>query len=124
MKDSDNLGSFMTQSGDLLREYLDTRLEIYRLLGIRSFARSAGFLLWIVIAIFLLFLILIFAGLVTGFWLSGLTGSYVLGFGISCLILVVLFVLLALLRKVLFVNPIIRSLLRKSLHETEKHPED
>jgi hypothetical protein len=59
-------------------------------------------------------LLAIFLELVTGFWLSAVTGSYTRGFGLATLIIVVVILLLAALRKVLFVNPIIRAIIRKT----------
>ena len=42
MDQPDNLGSFFAENKTLLKEYLETRLEIYRLQSLRLFARSAG----------------------------------------------------------------------------------
>src|SRR5258708_40015408 len=104
MSDTENLGSFFKENKNHLKDYLDTRLDILRLKLIRVFSKSAGYFIWIIISLFLLWLFIIFLGLVTGFWLSSLTGSYTIGFGITALILLVLIIVLALLRKALFVN--------------------
>ena len=111
---SENLGSFFSENARLLREYAEARVEIMRLKILRAAARSAGTFLWIIISLFLVFLVIIFAGLVMGFWLSSVTGSYITGFGITTLLLVLLLVLLALFRKVLFINPFIRLFIRRS----------
>lgn len=113
MTGTENLGSFFKENKKLAREYLDTRMEIYKLKLVRIFSKSAGYFFWIVISLFLLFLFVIFLGLVTGFWLSDLTGSYAKGFGLTTLIILVVVVVLALLRKTLFVNPIIRSIINR-----------
>ncbi len=83
-----------------------------------------GLLAWMVIAAFIAFLVLIFAGLVLGFWLSDLTQSYVKGFGITTIILIVLFVVIALLREKLFVNPIIRSIIIRAREEVKMGKSD
>ena len=115
----ENLGSFFKENARLFREYAETRVEIMRLKLLRTAARSAGTFLWILISLFLIFLVFIFAGLVLGFWLSSVTGSYVTGFGITTLMLVLILVLLALFRKALFINPFIRMFIRTGTHDEE-----
>jgi len=114
MSQTDNLGSFFKDSKPLLKEYIEARLELYRLQAIRIVSQSAGYLVWILISLFLLFLIMIFSGIVLGCWLSILMDSYVLGFGTTTLLLVVIFVLLAIFRKKLFVHPVIQAIIRKT----------
>ena len=114
MGQTDNLGSFFKENKPLLKEYLETRMEIFRLLSIRIISQSAGWLVWILISMFLLFLIMIFSGIVLGCWLSGLTHSYVKGFGLTTLIFILIFTVLALFRKRLFVNPLTESIIRKT----------
>jgi hypothetical protein len=118
----ENLGSFFKENARLVKEYVETRLEVYRLRMIRLAARSAGFLIWFVISLFLVFLLIIFSGIVLSLWLSDITGSYIAGFGITTLILFILILLLTAFRKALFINPIIRSFIRKQ--EEEKNEEN
>ncbi|HEY6504803.1 MAG TPA: hypothetical protein VIZ28_12560 [Chitinophagaceae bacterium] len=119
MSEPENIGSFFKENKKLVKDYFDTRLEIYKLKMIRLFSRAAGRLIWLVISLFLLFLFIIFCGLVTGFWLSELTGSYVKGFGITTLIILFLIILVTLLRNQLFVNPIIRTIIRSTADDKE-----
>ena len=120
MNQPDNLGSFIRENKPLFKEYIETRLEIYRLQALRLVSTSAGYLVWILISLFLFFLILIFSGIVLGCWLSGLTHSYTTGFGLTTLILVVIFGLLGLFRKSLFVNPLTQSILRRASEGNEE----
>lgn len=112
MRTNEDFGSFYDDSKNLLQDYVETRLEIIRLQGIRVASKAIGYLAWILLSLFFLLLIFIFTGLVIGFWFSSLTGSYVIGFGIATLILALVVVLLAIFRKALFVNPIIRNFIR------------
>ena len=114
----DNLGEFLNENKNLAKEYVETRVEIYKLRFIRSFARITGSLVWILISLFLFSLLAIFIGLVTGFWLSQLTGSYIKGFGLTILIMVIIIILLTALRKILFINPIIKICVRKMYDES------
>lgn len=117
MNQPDNLGDFFRENKELLKGYVETKSEIFRLQAIRIFSKSMGMLAWMVIAAFIAFLILIFAGLVLGFWLSDLTQSYVKGFGITTIILILLFILIAVFREKLFVNPIIKNIIIRAREE-------
>jgi hypothetical protein len=120
MPETEDLGSFLKENKKLAKDYLDTRLEIYRLQAIRSFSKFSGYLLWLVISVILLSLFIVFAGLVAGFRLSEATGSYTKGFGLTTLLILVLIILIALLRRVLFINPIIRTIINRAGEETTK----
>jgi uncharacterized membrane protein len=120
----DNLGSFISENKAVLKEYLETRMEIYRLQSLRIFSKSAGYFAWILVSLFLVILIVIFGGLMLGYWFSSMLGSYVKGFGLMTLLLVVLFVLLTLFRKSLFVDPVVQSIIQKSREEEEEAASD
>jgi len=116
---SEDLGSFFRENTRLLREYAEARIELLKLKMLRGAARSAGTFLWIILSLFLVFLLIIFAGLVLGFWLSARTGSYTEGFGITTLILLLLLVLIAVFRRVLFIDPFIRLFIRRGAADDE-----
>lgn len=119
MADTETFSSFLKENKKLVRDYIDTRIEIYRLQFIRGFSRSAGYLLWVVISLVLAALFIVFAGIVTGFWLSEVTGSYVKGFGLTTLLILVVILIVALFRKQLFINPIIRTIISHSIEKQE-----
>jgi hypothetical protein len=113
----DNLGSFFSENKALLKEYMETRMEIYRLQSLRIFSISAGYFAWIIVSLFLVFLILLFGGVVIGFWFSGMLHSYLKGFALITGLLLLIFILLAVFRKSLFVNPVIQLVIQKSREE-------
>jgi hypothetical protein len=119
MRSKDSFHSFFQENKDLAKDYVNLRLEIYRLNLIRSFSRSAGYLIWVIISIVLLALFIVFAGIVTGLWLSELMGGYLEGFGWTTLLIVAVTGILALFRKRLFINPIIRTLIRHAASKKE-----
>ena len=119
MAKPDNVASFIHENKNLLKEYLETRYEIYRLKAMRSASKTAGYLAWIIISLFLLFLVIIFGGMTLAYWLSGLFDSMVMGFGLTAIIILAVFVLLALLRNQLFINPVIRSIISRSNDDDE-----
>lgn len=120
MPDPENLGSFIRENKSLASDYVESRIEIFRLKMIRSFSKLAGQFIWVIISLFLFSLLAIFLGLVTGFWLSEITGSFTRGFGLTALILLVMILLIAALRKYLFINPIIRIIIRKTSEDREQ----
>jgi|GEM_PF-277044 len=117
MSQADNLGSFFAENKTLLKEYLETRLEIYRLQTLRMFARSAGLFVWLLLSLFLLFLFLLFGGMMVAFWFSGLLHSQVKGFGLVAGLILLLFILLTIFRRVLFVDPVIQIVIQKTQEE-------
>ncbi len=124
MTKSDNLDSFFKENKRLLREYLEIRAEVYRLRFIRVFSKLAANFIWMIISMFLIALLLIFLGLVTGFYFSEVTGSYSKGFGIATIILILVIFLISMLRKVLFVNPVIRAVIRRTGERSVDEYED
>jgi hypothetical protein len=114
----ENLGSFFKENSKLAKEYFETQMQIYRLKAVKLISKSAGYLIWIIISLFLLFLFMIFLGTIIGLWLSNITGSYIEGFGITTLALLVIIIILALLRKTLFVTPIIKTFIHHSEEST------
>ena len=124
MPDTETFSSFLRENKKLIREYIDTRLEIYRLKLTRAFSRSAGYLLWVMISLVLVSLFIVFAGIVTGLWLSEITGSYVKGFGLTTLLILLVIIVVALLRKQLFINPIIRTIINHAMKEQENPEKD
>ena len=120
MDQPDNLGGFFAENKTLLKEYLETRMEIYRLQSLRLFAKSAGLFAWVLLSLFLAFLFLLFGGMMVAFWFSDMFHSQVKGFGLVTLLIVLIFVLMAVFRKALFVDPVIQSVIQKSKEEEEE----
>lgn len=120
MATQDSFGSYFKEGKDLLQDYVETRLELYRLQGIRAVSKTAGYLIWLILAIFMIWMIGLFAALVFAFWMSELTGSMVYGFGITLGIIIIKVLLIRALRRQLFVDPIIRKIIRKLQEAEEK----
>jgi hypothetical protein len=120
MSQPDNLGGFFAENKKLLKEYLETRLEIYRLQSLRLFAKSAGYFAWILISLFLAFLFLLFGGMMVAFWFAAIFHSNVMGFGLVTLLILMIFILIAIFRKRIFVDPVIHSVIQRSREEGEE----
>jgi hypothetical protein len=114
MSQPQNIGSFIAENKDLVKEYLDTRMEIYRLQSTRVVAKSAGMIAWIFLSLLLGFLFLLFGGLMLAYWFAGIFNSIVKGFGLVALLILIVFVLIAAFRRALFVDPVIQAIIQKS----------
>lgn len=123
MTETKNFRDFFTENKNLIKDYIDLKLSILRLKGVHFLARAAGNLLWIIISLVMISWLVVFAGITMGLWLSKLTGSYIMGFGYTTLVFLILISLLALFRKPLFINPIIR-LMAKEADNTSDEPTD
>ena len=118
-EENKNLFDFLQENRKLLQDYAELRIEIFRLQVVRTTSKISGLIIWLIISIFLLFLILIFGGITLGFWLSSILNSNVAGFGLTTLIMLLIVILLAIFRKQLFINPVIRVLIQQYAHEDE-----
>lgn len=124
MSQSDNLNSFFSRNKVILKDYVTTNIELLRLRAIRVASKSVGTLVFIMVAMFFVFIILFFAGLVLGLWLSEKTGSYVSGFGYATLILMGLLLCIFLMRNILFINPVLSTVLDKLQEDPEGEADD
>ena len=120
MSEKDTFGTFFSESARLAREWVDDRARLYKLKGLRTFSRSAAYLVRVLITVVLVFFFLLFLGITSGFWLSELTGSYVKGFGLVTAVILFVATLLFLFKKTLFVDPIIRNIIRRTASGEKK----
>ena len=113
MEKEQDIWEFIQENKLLLQEYLEVRVSIFKLELIRTTSSIGGILAWIIISLFMFFLVLLFAGITLGIWLSGLMDSYVAGFGTTTLLFLLIMLLLTVFRKKLFIHPIVRILVRQ-----------
>ncbi len=105
--------------GSLLRSFVNGKIRLIRLQLLRAVATTAGQAASLLIALFIFFLFALFAALTLAFWLSQLAGSYVTGFGATALLVLLVFMLLFVMRKRLFIDPVIRAIIRAQ-HDPEE----
>src|SRR5688500_2377526 len=118
--EKETLGTFFSSVKEHSETWFGAKARIYKLKGIRLFSKIAGNFTWLLISLFLFILFSVFIGLTLGFWLSNYTGSYVFGFGIVTLLILLKIFLLAAFRKKLFINPVIRIMIKKAYSEFEE----
>jgi FtsH-binding integral membrane protein len=120
MESEQTILEFILDNKKTLQEYVEVRIQIFKLELLRTNAKIASIIIWLIISIFMLFLIFIFAGLTIGFWLSELLHSNAAGFGLTTVFIILVALSLTLFRKVFFIDPVIRILLKQYSNEENK----
>lgn len=121
MQTQNSAGSFFADTRKLIKDYIDIRVRIIQLRATRLFAKAAGNIAWMLVLLFMVFLLCIFIGLTMGFYLSSVTGSYTAGFGFTTLFILLLVLLLVMLRKRLFIDPIIKTVIKSLNDKKDDH---
>jgi hypothetical protein len=120
MENTPGIWQFLEENKKTLQEYVELKIELFNLKFIRKSSSIGGIIIWLVILAFLTLLILFFSGITLGLWLSSIFNNYVLGFAATTGILIVITFVLILARKQLFINPIIRIMVREQTREHEE----
>lgn len=108
MSQNDNFKGFYQENKALVKEYIDLRMKLLRLQGIRLASRTLATLALILILSILFLFVLIFLGLSLSGWLAILTGSVIAGHLLTAGIYLLFMFLVVWLRKPLLINPLIR----------------
>ncbi len=115
-----DLTDFFQKNKILLREYLDVRLELLRLQGVKFLSKTAGLFTWLMVILFLVFFILLFLGMMFAWWIAELTKSNITGFACAAGVFAVLLIICIVMRKNLFQKPIARLIIKEVLDESEE----
>ncbi|HEX8277890.1 MAG TPA: phage holin family protein [Segetibacter sp.] len=90
---------FFVEVKDLVQEYVDDRLMLFRLQATEKAARASSVVFITVAVAFLSFILLMIVTFIAGYYLSVAVNSFPLGFAILALVYVLLIVLLIYLHK-------------------------
>ena len=120
MENTPDIWQFLESNKKTIQEYVELKIEIFSLKFIKKSSTIGAVLIWIMILAFFGLLILFFAGMTISFWLSKVYDSNLIGFGITTGILVFFTLILILLRKQLFINPIIRIIVKEQTKDNEE----
>jgi hypothetical protein len=124
MYDKDKFSTFYRENKDLLKEYIEIRMDLIRLQGIRMLSRSFSLVMVGLIVILLSLFILFFLGIAFAWWIADLTGSNVVGFVSAAGLFTFLLILTIIFRRPLFQNPMIRLFINESIPENEEEEPD
>ncbi|MGH2642588.1 MAG: hypothetical protein ACRDE2_01450 [Chitinophagaceae bacterium] len=119
----DNFKDYFTESKNVISNYLEARWKFTRLQVAGKLAHALGVFLAIIIAAMIGFFVVMFLGLLLAFWISDLSGSHTLGFGISALIFIILFIFVLIFRRRLIQIPMANILIRELAEEIDETEE-
>lgn len=115
----DNFRDYLSGTKDLLKDYLEARMELTRLQAVEKLSRALGLFFTLILAFLLFFFVIIFLGMVLAYWIAG-HNSFTLGFAVTTLVFVVLLGMVLLFRKKLIERPLANLLIRELNEEMEE----
>lgn len=124
MTDKETFSGFIRENRALLKEYLELRMDLFKLQGVRMISRSFSVLVVAVIVALMGLFVLLFLGIAFAWWIAGLTGSNIIGFASAGGLFMLLLILVIVLRRPLFQNPLIRLFIEESVSDPEDRDDD
>ena len=120
MQKEPTIWDFLEENKKSLNEYIELRIQIFSLQFTRKVSTISGLIIWILVLLGCFFLLLSFACVTLGFWLSSIFNSYIIGFGYTTGIIAAITLIFFLARKRLFINPIIRLIIKEQTSNHEQ----
>lgn len=114
-----DFAEFLKKNKTLLKEYIEVRLDLFRLQGVKLLSKSIGLFIWLTIVLFLVFFTLMFLGMVFAWWIADISGSNIIGFASAAGVFVLLLTIVVVFRKRLFQEPVSRLIIRETLDQDE-----
>jgi hypothetical protein len=116
----DNFSNYFNQTGKVAKEYLETRLDLIKLQAAGKLSKALGLFFSLTMAFLLFFFVIVFLGMVVGFWIGEKTGSFTIGFSCAAGLFVLLFLIILFFRKALIQGPLSRLLIAELVEEIEE----
>jgi hypothetical protein len=113
----DNFSNYFNQTGKVAKEYLETRLDLIKLQAAGKLSKALALFFSLILAFLLFFFVVVFLGMVVGFWIGEMTHSYTIGFACSAGLFVFLLAVILLFRKSLIQRPLSNMLITELLSE-------
>lgn len=121
MQGNDDLSGFLRDNMRLVREYVELRMELLRLQGVRIVAKAYSQLMVFLIVLLMGLFVLFFLGMALAWGVAALTGSMVIGYLSSAGLFGFLLVLVVRFRRPLFQDRMVRTLLDSPDDEPTGH---
>jgi uncharacterized membrane protein (DUF485 family) len=115
----ETLNDFYQENRKLVTEYLETRLQLIRLMAIRTLSKTFSLFIVICLVSFMVLFFLLFLVIAFSWQMADVTGSAALGFLCGAGVFLLLLILGVIFRKPLFLNPLIRLFIQSSVNEEE-----
>ena len=120
MSSKETFFSFFNANKALLKEYLDTRLDLIKLQGVRTLSRTISVVMVTFIISLLSLSILLLLTITFAFWISSMTGSNIIGFASAAGLLILILIGFIAFGREMVQNQIIRRIIQDSLDEPDE----
>jgi uncharacterized membrane protein YqjE len=120
----DNFSNYFNQTGKVAKDYLETRLDLIKLQAAGKLSKALGLFFSLILAFLLFFFVIVFLGMVVGFWIGEMTHSNTIGFSCSAGLFVFLLAIILLFRKPLIQKPLSNLLITELLSEMNNDDEE
>jgi uncharacterized membrane protein (DUF485 family) len=117
---NETFSEFYQENSKLLSEYLDTRMQLIRLMAIRTISRTFSMFIVVCLVSFMVLFFLLFLVISFSWLMADVTGSAALGFLCGAGVFLLILVLGIIFRKPLFLNPLIRLFIHTSTQEEDE----
>lgn len=115
----DNFSNYFNQTGKVAKEYVETRLDLIKLQAAGKLSKALALFFSLILAFLLFFFVVVFLGMVLGFWIAEMTHSFTAGFSCAAGLFILLLAILLIFRKPLIQQPLSNLLVRELMSEME-----
>jgi hypothetical protein len=119
MQTKETFFSFFSENKALLKDYLDTRVELIKLQGVRTLSRTISVVLVIFIISLLCLSILLLLGITFAFWIASISGSNIIGFASAGGLFILFLILFIVFGRGMVQNQVIRRIIQDSMEEPD-----
>ena len=120
MQTKETFFSFFSENKTLLKDYLDTRVEIIKLQGVRTLSRTISVVMVIFIISLLCLSILLLLGITFAFWIASLSGSNIIGFASAGGLFILFLLLFIVFGRGMVQNQVIKRIIQDSMDENDE----
>jgi hypothetical protein len=120
MSSKETFFSFFSQNKALIKEYIDTKLEILKLQGVRTLSRTISVIMIIFIISLLCLSILLLIGITFAFWIADITGSNIAGFASAAGLFILFLIGFIVFGRGMVQNQIIKRIIQDTMDDTEE----
>lgn len=119
MSSKETFFSFFSENKALIKEYIDTRIELIKLQGVRTLSRTISVVMIIFIISLLCLSILLLIGITFAFWISSITGSNIIGFASSAGLFILFLIGFLVFGRGMVQNQVIRRIIQDTMDDSE-----
>jgi len=119
MSSNETFFSFFSENKALIKEYIDTKLELIKLHGVRTLSRTISVVMIVFIISLLCLSILLLIGITFAFWMASITGSNIAGFASAAGLFILILILFIVFGRRMVQNQIIRRIIQDSMDDIE-----